>query len=721
MGLDKNGWLRTRTARYGLAVISTLAAFGLRLALTPVLHLKGPFLLFFVSTSVSAVLAGRGPGLIATALGAVLGGLFVVPPIGSLYFDSADDYLVAGLFLSVSSLISVLAGSRLAAIERERDALELLQQTLLSIGDAVVATDASQRVFFMNPVAEELTGWKQAEAQGRDIAEVFRIFKEGTTEPAEIPTGRILETGLVHGLANHTELHSKTGRVIPIDDSGAPIRDSAGKVKGAVLVFRDISERRGAELELERLNARLRSVTQSISDRFYLLDRDFRFLQVNEAAERVMAKSAQELVGRQVMEIYPEVKGSDFEQLLVEVRSTGKPVHRETFYAPEGLWFDNSLYPHPEGILVLSRDVTETRKMQEDLARLNARLSNLLNSLTDGFLLLDREFRYILWNRAALELFRRNERDLLGRHYLDMFPELRGTEIEHAIERAAKQAEPVLLDFFYPPQQRWYEAGFFSHPEGVAVYFRDITERKDSDAKLRRLNADLENFVFAVTHDMREPLRTITMYVQLIERRYENSLDEQGRAFIATATTGVSRLTRLIDGLLRFSRLSRLHEVGPSPTDADAALREALDSVERKVEESRATVRRPARLPVVLADPAQLSQVFQNLIENALKYVADGRQPDLEISAADEGDQAVFAVRDNGMGISPEYHKRIFEPFQRLHGSEIAGSGIGLATCRRIIERYGGRIWVESDAGRGATFFFTLRKAQERTGTAAAS
>jgi PAS domain S-box-containing protein len=248
---------------------------------------------------------------------------------------------------------------------------------------------------------------------------------------------------------------------------------------------------------------------------------------------------------------------------------------------------------------------------------------------------------------------------------------------------------------------------------GVFAAARDVTERKRAEEtlarqaqELRSSNAELERFAYVASHDLQEPLRMVTSYLQLVEERYRDRIDENGRVFIDYAVDGAARMQQLINGLLTLSRVAtkghRLEEV-----DAQVALEHATQNLAIAIRESEAKLTH-GRLPVVFADPTQLTQLFQNLIANAIKFAA-GRTPKIHIDSVSEKTQWLFRVCDNGIGIDMEYAERIFDIFQRLHGREqYPGTGIGLAISKRIVERHGGRIWVESEPGQGSTFFFTL-------------
>jgi len=267
----------------------------------------------------------------------------------------------------------------------------------------------------------------------------------------------------------------------------------------------------------------------------------------------------------------------------------------------------------------------------------------------------------------------------------------------------------------------------------VIAAITDVTERKQAEeeirhlnadlerriaertAELERSNADLEQFAYVASHDLQEPLRMVSSYLQLIERRYRGRLDADADEFIGYAVDGAVRMKSMIIDLLDYSRVGTRNH--PSePIDCEALLGGVLKDLERAIKEGQAEVSHDT-LPTVLADAAQLGRVFQNLVGNALKFRRLDMSPRIHIGAERVADQKAdepnvmwrFSVRDNGIGIAPEYHQRIFQIFERLHGKNAyPGSGIGLAICKKIVERRGGRLWVESAEDSGTTFFFTL-------------
>jgi signal transduction histidine kinase len=246
-------------------------------------------------------------------------------------------------------------------------------------------------------------------------------------------------------------------------------------------------------------------------------------------------------------------------------------------------------------------------------------------------------------------------------------------------------------------------------------------ELQETVERLRTSNERLEQFAYAASHDLQEPLRMVSSYLQLLEHRYRDDLDADAREFIDFAVDGADRMRAMVEGLLKYSRATT-NEQSMEETDADAVLEDTLTDLQLKIEETDATIT-TEELPTVTADPDQLAQVFQNLLSNALEYSGDN-PPQVYVSAERTDDAWRFAVADEGIGIEPAYQERIFNVFEQLHqdddAAETGAGGIGLALSQRIIERHGGEMWVDSEPGAGATFYFTIPTTEERS-TAAPS
>lgn len=377
--------------------------------------------------------------------------------------------------------------------------------------------------------------------------------------------------------------------------------------------------------------------------------------------------------------------------------------------------------------LARSRLEREERRLREQILRMDAerklrlteeRARLIIETASDAFIAMDDKGLITEWNPAAEKTFGRSRDEILGRAVAEtIMPERYRESHRNGLARFLETGEgPVLgkrlelsaihrdgrefpIEITIVPLE---QSGVWS----FHAFLHDISERKRLQAELERSNKDLEQFAYAASHDLQEPLRMVSNFVQLLARRYSGRLDSDADEFIAFAIDGAGRMKAMIDDLLDFSRVGR--RTGPiAPIDTNAALGQALANLRTAIDESGAAVTTDA-LPVVVADAAQVTRLFQNIIGNAIKFRGE-RPPVIRIDARREGGFQVFSIRDNGIGIESENLDRIFGLFQRLHSREdYPGTGIGLSLCRRIVERQGGRIWVESKPGEGSTFFFTL-------------
>ncbi len=240
---------------------------------------------------------------------------------------------------------------------------------------------------------------------------------------------------------------------------------------------------------------------------------------------------------------------------------------------------------------------------------------------------------------------------------------------------------------------------------GAAIALRDITERKRTEEQLQETNQELYQFIYSVSHDFQEPLRMITLYAELIRRGLQN-LDADTSEYLRYVITGAQRMSALLSDLRTYAELTRMEAPPDQETDAELVLQRVFINLSPAIEESGAVIVHDP-LPVLPVHSAHLTQLFQNLISNSIKY-RRSESPAIRIGAVRIGEQWQFSFADNGVGIPAQYSERVFEMFKRLHSADIPGTGMGLAICRRIVQRYGGRIWFQSVPGQGATFYFTL-------------
>jgi light-regulated signal transduction histidine kinase (bacteriophytochrome) len=240
----------------------------------------------------------------------------------------------------------------------------------------------------------------------------------------------------------------------------------------------------------------------------------------------------------------------------------------------------------------------------------------------------------------------------------------------------------------------------------ILLAIEDATDRKQAEAALRTTNAELQNFAYALTHDLQEPLRMVVNFTELLGREYSGKLGKEADQFISYSVEGALRIEALLKALLAYWELTERHQDGLTSVDCGAVLAKALLNLQVAIGQSGAIITSDA-LPTVAAEEVLVMQLFQNLISNSIKYRSE-ETPRIHVSAEKVDEGWLIAVRDNGIGIDAQDTDRVFGMFKRLHGSNIPGSGIGLAVCRKVVERQGGRIWVDSEAGKGSTFKFTL-------------
>jgi PAS domain S-box-containing protein len=368
------------------------------------------------------------------------------------------------------------------------------------------------------------------------------------------------------------------------------------------------------------------------------------------------------------------------------------------------------------------------RELKESEKKYQALFNNMLNGfayhrvlLNDDNLPVDHVFLEV--NEAFEKLIGLSRGEIIGKKVTEVFRGIQNSSFDFIGEfgKVALTGETLYTEQYFALMERWYSFSVFSPERGFfAVVFEDITDRKRAEgdreeylkkvdslmAELERSNQDLQQFANTVSHDLQEPLRTVSSFVQLLSRRYEGKLDERADSYIRYALDGTKQMRILLNDLLAFARLGggQLHI---QPLELRAVLNKALMNLGKSIESKQAAIT-CNDLPLIAGDETQMIQLFQNLIANAIKFNVQDN-PKVEITGELRAEECVICVKDNGIGINPKDVDRIFLIFQRLHPrEEYNGSGIGLAFCKKIVERHGGRIWVKSEPGAGSAFYFSL-------------
>lgn len=507
-----------------------------------------------------------------------------------------------------------------------------------------------------------------------------------------------------------------------------------------VAFLRDVTARLRMEAELRESEERFRRVFEDAPIGVSLTAVDGSLSRVNRAFAEMLGYAPEELARVAWSEVtHPDDRAASAElvrTVLAGEASTGRLEKR--YIARDGsvVWavVHTTLLRDPEGrpkhFVTQVHDITDRKKAEEQLRETKDFHESLVSYANAPIVVWDPDLRITRFNHAFERLTGIREEDALGSRLDVLFPDARRAEAMELVRRASTGERletveiPIRAAVGGVRTVLWNSATIFApggtEPRATIAQGQDVTEavaaRRDLSLRaeeLARSNAELEQFAYVASHDLQEPLRTVASYVQLLSRRYKGRLDADADDFIDFATEGALRMQRLIEDLLVYSRVGTRGSVF-AEVESEEVFRSAIRALAEAVRESGAEVTHDP-LPRVHGDAGQLAQLLQNLVGNALKFRGES-PPRVHVSARRDDGGWRFSVTDQGIGIAPEHFERIFRVFQRLHGrAEFPGTGIGLAVCKKIVERHGGRIGVESAPGRGATFWFTLPLPEEKT------
>jgi PAS domain S-box-containing protein len=493
------------------------------------------------------------------------------------------------------------------------------------------------------------------------------------------------------------------------------------------------------------------SFVSSLNEGAVTLGRSGLILQANEAFLKILALEKTQIEGLSIFSFMDETERPRLVGLLEKGDKRGQ--FREVFHLKRAggkvrtCLFSGSRLSSPgrDATCLIITDITRMRlpahaevlseALEASESRFRAlaeRLNSVLGSITEGYLAVDREFRVLELNRTAEEaIFKRPARELIGRNLLREYPQLTGTVSHQTYLKAFETQKPIRFETRSAISNRWLEVLALPQGERMELYLRDIHERKEAEEQLRqvqeqlergihertmelmsaneelqRSNSELEAFAYMASHDLQEPLRMVLSFVQILQQRFKDKIDPETDRMMGFIIEGSFRMKRLIEDLLVYSRI-RSQKSDLKPTEFEKVLKEAVENLQMAIEEANARITHDP-LPNLRVHQPQMVQLLQNLIANAIKFRKPDDVPHVHVSAVRNGDEWVFSVRDNGIGIEPEFHSRIFEMFQRLHARDkFPGTGIGLSVCKLVVEKHKGRIWVESDAN-GSIFHFSV-------------
>lgn len=368
----------------------------------------------------------------------------------------------------------------------------------------------------------------------------------------------------------------------------------------------------------------------------------------------------------------------------------------------------------------LSSKLTSAIEKRRNMLELQDTLmekSHILESIGDAFFAVDKRWVVTYWNKRAETILGVNKDAILGHNLWEIFKEEEHSVFFNHYGRAMQESTPVHFEIYYDTLSIWLEVSAYPSPSGLSIFFKDISNRKESEERLKKINkelalsnSELEQFAFVASHDLQEPLRMITSFLSQLEKRYGELLDDRAKKYIYFATDGAKRMRNIILDLLEFSRVGRTKE-DKQLVSVDLLLEEVIGLNRKLIQEKKATVVWEKGQPELYTYKSPIRLLFNNLINNGLKYQAKGAIPEIRIASKELPHGWHFTVSDNGIGIDSGYFEKIFTIFQRLHTKEeYSGTGVGLAICKKIIENLEGEIWVTSELGKGSDFHFIIPK-----------
>ncbi|ADZ10498.1 multi-sensor signal transduction histidine kinase [Methanobacterium lacus] len=565
----------------------------------------------------------------------------------------------------------------------------------------------------------------------------------------------------------------KDGTTFDVSLNSQFLYDNEGQIQGTEVFVRDITERKNAEKALRVSEQRISDMIESISDYIYAIDSDWNFIFVNETAANDVGYESSELLGKNIWSAVDKVVGTELETNFREAMDKReiKLFDWETVYTDSYKEF--TVYPSAEGITVYGKDITKRKKAEKQLKIENERLETILETNPSAVIIVEADGNISYINQRAKDIYGinitgmdlstaiakvkakkidgseysvgdgptgralkgqmvRNEEMILEQPDGTVIPILGSAAPIYNLENQIISAVVIFDDITQIKQEEWRKQKMLEKEQQLTEELSATNEELQATTeelktsnedlilaqnslmemvtKLKTSNKELEQFAYVASHDLQEPLRMVASFTQLLERRYKNHLDDDANDYIDFIVEGAQRMKDLIDDLLAFSRLNtEVHKF--EPILVEVALDDVSFNLKSSIEENNATITYDP-LPTINGDPSQIRQLFQNLISNAIKFHGD-TPPKIHVSAQELDDECIFGVTDNGIGINQNHQEQIFSIFKRLHTrKDYEGTGIGLAICKRIVERHGGKIWVESEEGNGSTFYFTISNNQ---------
>jgi PAS domain S-box-containing protein len=607
------------------------------------------------------------------------------------------------------------------SIERTKKARTIIDKAY----DAFIEIDINSIIVDWNAQAEIIFGWSHQEVVGQRLSEIIipPQYREAHLRGLE----HLKNTGegpVLNKKIEITALH-RTGREFPIELAIFPV--SLEGTTSYCAFIRDISDRKKVELTLRETEESFRLLVSGVKDyAIFMLSPEGNIITWNEGAERIIGYEASEVIGKHFSCFYGQedrdnnkpkheleiaVLNGSYEETGLRLRKDGSP-----FWANVVITSLFNESAQLKGFTKITRDISEQKKTTDEL-QIQA---DMLNSTFDAIIVRDLDGTIRYWNAGAERMYGFTGQEAIGKisHHLlnTKFPQPL-TEIEKEILEQqhwdgevlhyARNGERMIV---YSRQSlKTHTKG---NPTAILEINSDITANKQAEQRrlalneMKRANVELEQFAYVASHDLQEPLRAVAGGLQILAKKYKGKLDTEADELINMAVDGANRMRTLIADLLSLSHVSTAKETFEL-TNLLEVFDQAVSNLALIIKETSATITHDP-LPTLVVEKTRFVQLFQNLISNAIKFRSD--EPcKIHFSVTNKPGLWQFSVSDNGIGFEQKFADRIFEPFKRLHGRDkYPGNGIGLTICKRIIERHGGNIWVESEPDKGTTFYFTI-------------
>jgi PAS domain S-box-containing protein len=609
------------------------------------------------------------------------------------------------------------------ALEESRNRLQAIFDNMV---EGLVVRDRTGRVLHANPAYRRLHGIPECAAVEPDLENLELASPDGRVLPrSEWPSSRALRGEWLRDV-EHSFRRTDRDYERVVETTTAPIRDEHGNPAQIVITFRDITERKRAEAALRFANERFHTLADNISQFVWMANSSGDVHWYNKRWYQYTGAGQKESVGLGWLNFIHPLHAQRVLKSLQAALAAGTP-WEDTYpirsSTGEYRWFLSRAMPIQGAVgeagtwFGTNTDITEQRETAAELERLNRSIKMAHLGSKSGAWEWDIEREVLMWTEEYRRVFglAPDTPASLARLFEIVHPDDREGVRQRVGECLRSKEAEFRLEFRIIKSDgvHWIESrgqmmrDERGRPVRVSGIASDITERKNLETALIQSNEDLARFAYVSSHDLQEPLRIMSSFCTLLERRNRGKLDRDSEQFIDYIVSSAARMMQMVNDLLQYSRVTN-DESTPTAVDINEVLEAALNNLQRAIHESGATIV-PGRLPVAAGKPGLLVRVLQNLIANSLKYRSPDRKPEVRIDAERCGTFWKFRVTDNGIGFDMRYAAKVFMIFQRLHGQgDYAGSGIGLAIVKRIVERHGGHVGVESEPGKGSSFWFTL-------------